>query len=158
MKINTSLACLLNKSVVYIKGLNPNKIGSAEKRKIAEHLKLWSILLCFIDRDGCNNEVFSYIKSNKLLSSSLPLDNLPGGVTECADNDKVLSLIRLLIGKISVMFYSPKPDHIKMFAYIRALHHLPKCFLSLENKSHISEDEAISYMKDELVNYDNETI
>lgn len=158
MKINTYLVCLLNKSVVYIKGLNPNKIGSAEKRKIAEHLKLWNILLCFIDRDGCNNDVISYIKSNKLLSSSLPLDNLPDVITECADNDKVISLIRLIIGKISVMFYSPKPDHIKMFAYIRALHHLPKCFLPLENNFHISEDEAISYLKNELANYDNAAI
>lgn len=153
------LSVILNRSVVYVKGINPTKISFSDKRKIAEHIKLWNIIANSMkaENSGDDNiinaeDIINYVKGNKVLASTISLNAILSDCpsTHISKNDKVLYLIRSLTAKISILFYADKCDYKKLFIYIRALHHLPKCLLSLNDRQKISEEEAVSYMEKEL--------
>ncbi len=159
MNCSVTLAVILYRSVVYIKGFAPQKIYGAKKRLLKEHIILWNIIVnSFISENNDRklitcSDIIKYISENKTLSSTISVGSLS------ADNDKfigigeyedVLLFMRMLVSEITVMFFSKGCDYKKLFVYIRALHNLPRCFFSANDSARISKADAIAYMEKTL--------
>lgn len=159
MRCCVPLAVLLYRSVVYVKGFDPKKIRGAKKRQLSEHIKLWNIIVnALTDADNdykiisCN-DITEYISNNKTLSSSLSVSGLSENddrYINIGDHEDVIILMRMIVSEIDVLFFSKNCDYKKLFVYIRALHNLPKCLFSAEDRNKISKTDAITYMKREL--------
>lgn len=153
------LAMILSRSTVYVKGFDPKKIRGAKKRILSEHIKLWNIIagaLASADNEHkiitCN-DITEYISNNKILSLSISTDGLPANDDQyirCDGYEDIIFFIGMLVSKISVMFFSENCDYEKLFALIRALHNLPRCFFSVGDNKKISKADAVSYMEKEL--------
>ena len=155
-----ALAEILNRSVVYVKEFDPKRIRIRKKQILPEHVKLWNIILHMFDNMQDNGKITSfedlteYIKGSRILSSSVRISDMPCDSLEYTaavnTDSKALAAMRILVSKIDIMLCSGPCDHERLFVYIRTLHHLPKCFLSVSDRRHISEETALSYMHAEL--------
>lgn len=158
------LAMILCRSAVYVKGFDPKKIRGAKKRILSEHIKLWNIIagaLASTDNE-CGfgysdiitfNDITKYISNNKILSSSISTDGFTPNdnkYIQCDGYEDIIFFIGMITSEISVMFYSENCDYERLFAFIRALHNLPRCFFSVGDNKKISKTNAIGYMEKEL--------
>ena len=150
--MKASTAEIFYRSTVYVKGLNPKKIGPAEKKIIRKHIILWNMaIMCFGDDldDSC---IKTLVSQNPIFSETISFRPTEYSEDELiiSPNSRALRLMKELILKTDAEAEADKCCNEKLMKYIRALHNLPRCFLSVNDPAKISEDEAVEYAESYL--------
>ena len=137
---------ILYRSLIFIKGMNPQKIGAAEKKTIARHIALWNIILLNFGGDN-DEDILHFIENDKILSKniSLKFENYSHDEMIIPENSRALELMKNILTKINIISCSEKCDHKILIKYVREMHNLPRCFLSVSDPAKISEDDALAY-------------
>jgi hypothetical protein len=149
---------ILYQSMTYIKGKLPTKVLSKKIRnEVYEYVKLWDLILLAMLNE--NNEisdnitiekVINYIYSNKLLNSKIVIPEIKDAVVYFKKPYKALHMMITLLLEINIELSKKHIDLVIIDNDIRALHNLPRCLISPNSKTYITEDEAINYANEYL--------